>query len=149
MALTRGRLSNVTAIAGAANANVVTVANNKKVYVYSIAPFVVERCFEQIKIDLCVMKLPVTIVGVGTCYSYSTDGPTHHAIDDISVMNTIPNMNIISPCDPIHFKSILRNIIHINYKQTNFILNASQLIPEIFRRIIYKNFLKGNLRLKE
>ena len=37
MALTRGRLSNVTAIAGAANANVVTVANNKKVYVKSIA----------------------------------------------------------------------------------------------------------------
>ena len=37
MALTRGRLSNVTAIAAAANANVVTVANNKKVYVKSIA----------------------------------------------------------------------------------------------------------------
>ena len=37
MALTRGRLSNVTAIAAAGNANVVTVANNKKVYVKSIA----------------------------------------------------------------------------------------------------------------
>ena len=37
MALTRGRLSNVTAIAAAANADVVTVANNKKVYVKSIA----------------------------------------------------------------------------------------------------------------
>ena len=39
MALTRGRLSNVTAIAGAANANVVTVANNKKVYVKSIVAY--------------------------------------------------------------------------------------------------------------
>ena len=37
MALTRGRLSNVTAIAAAGNADVVTVANNKKVYVKSIA----------------------------------------------------------------------------------------------------------------
>ena len=46
-------------------------------------------------------------------------------------------------------KSILRNIIQRNYKQTNFILNALQLIHEIFRGIIYKNFLKGNLRLKE
>ena len=37
MALTRGRLSNVTPIQANANANVVTVANNKKVYVKSIA----------------------------------------------------------------------------------------------------------------
>ena len=37
MALTRGRLSNVIPIAAAGNANVITVANNKKVYVKSIA----------------------------------------------------------------------------------------------------------------
>src|SRR3990167_11486297 len=41
----------------------------KKVYVYSIASFITLRCYEQIKIDLCCMNLPVTIIGVGTYYA--------------------------------------------------------------------------------
>ena len=62
----------------------------KRVLCYSIASFATLRCFEQIKIDLCVMKQPVTIVGVGASYSYSADGPTHHATEDISIMRCYP-----------------------------------------------------------
>ena len=50
-------------------------------FVYSIASFITLRCYEQIKIDLCVMKLPVTIIGVGTGFAYDVDGPTHHATE--------------------------------------------------------------------
>ena len=71
----------------------------KKVYVYSIASFITLRCYEQIKIDLCCMNLPVTIIGVGTCYAYGVDGPTHHATEDISIMRALPNMHIYSPSD--------------------------------------------------
>jgi len=72
----------------------------KKVFVYGIAPFVTLRCFEQIKIDLCAMRLPVVIVGVGSGYSYATDGPTHHATEDVSVMRALANMQIFCPSDP-------------------------------------------------
>ena len=104
---------------GITEQNIVSTAaglarSGKKVIIYSISTFISLRSFEQIKLNLGVMKIPVVIVTVGSGYSYDIDGPTHHAIDDISVMNTIPNMNIISPCDPIHFKSILRNIFHEN-----------------------------------
>ena len=73
---------------GISEQNLISVAagltlGGKKVFVYTIASFITLRCYEQIKIDLCAMNLPVTIIGVGTCYSYAVDGPTHHATEDI------------------------------------------------------------------
>ena len=64
---------------GISEQNIISVAaglvlTGKKVYVYSLLSFIFLRCYEQIKIDLCAMKLPVTIVGVGSGYSYSPDG---------------------------------------------------------------------------
>ena len=89
---------------GIAEQNMVSVAaglalGGKKVFIYSIVPFVTERCFEQIKIDVCTMQLPVTIIGTGPGLTYAPDGPTHHAIEDVSVMRALPGMTIFSPCD--------------------------------------------------
>lgn len=71
----------------------------KKVFVYSIASFITLRCYEQLKIDLCCMKQPVTIVGVGATYGYDRDGPTHNATEDIAVMRALANLTIYSPSD--------------------------------------------------
>lgn len=89
---------------GIAEQNMISVAagmalGGKRVYVYSIASFITLRCLEQIKIDLCCMDLPVTIIGVGGAYGYSVDGPTHHATEDIAVMRSIANMQIYCPAD--------------------------------------------------
>ena len=73
--------------------------HGKKVFVYSIASFLTLRCLEQIKIDICSMKLPVTLVGVGTAYAYSADGPTHHATEDLAVMRCLAHLSIYSPPD--------------------------------------------------
>ena len=43
-------------------------------------------------------------MGVGAGLVYSTLGPTHHAIEDIAIMKTLPNMKIVSPADPIESK---------------------------------------------
>jgi len=71
----------------------------KRVFIYSIVNFVTLRCLEQISVDLGSMKLPVTIVGVGAGFTYSSDGPTHHGIQDVSVMASIPNLNILNCSD--------------------------------------------------
>lgn len=91
--------------AGVAEQNMVAVSaglalSGKKVFIYSIASFVTQRCYEQIKIDLCCMRLPVTIVGSGPGITYSSDGPTHHAVQDVAVMRSLPEMIILSPSDP-------------------------------------------------
>ena len=87
---------------GIAEQNAVSVAaglalNGKKVFVYAIAPFVTLRCYEQTKVLLSAMKIPVTLVGVGAGFSYDDSGPTHHTIEDISVMRILPYMTVYNP----------------------------------------------------
>lgn len=64
---------------------------------YTIAPFAVERCFEQIKIDIGYQNLPVTIVSVGASYDYASLGCTHHCPGDVALLKTVPNMVISVP----------------------------------------------------
>ena len=89
----------------------------KRVVVYSIATFITLRALEQIKIDLCVMNLPVTILAVGTGYAYSTDGPTHHATEDIAVMRVLSNMKIYSPSDANMSAALVATITNLNGPQ--------------------------------
>jgi transketolase len=67
--------------------------------VYSIAPFVSARVYEQIKLDLCQQKLKVMILGAGSGFSYGSLGPTHHCLEDFSSLTTLPNMTLFSPVD--------------------------------------------------
>ncbi len=75
---------------------------------YTITPFTTIRCLEQIRIDLCYHNLPVVIVGTGSGLSYAELGPTHHSCDDMGVLRILPNMTILSPCDPIEVKLALK-----------------------------------------
>lgn len=73
--------------------------DGNKVYVYAMAPFITLRCLEQIKCSLAMMNLPVTILAVGVGLGYADAGPTHYLNEDISIMNSIVNLNISSPSD--------------------------------------------------
>ena len=99
--------------AGISEQNIITAAagmakQGKKVFVYSIASFITLRCFEQIKLDVNLMKLPVTIFGVGASYSYDNSGPTHHSIEDISILRTMKNLEIFSPSENNILKKIFK-----------------------------------------
>jgi transketolase len=96
--------------AGVAEQNMVGVAaglasNGFEVFTYSIAPFAVYRCFEQIKIDVCIHELPVYIVGNGGGYGYGIMGATHHAIEDIACLSALPNIDCWIPAftDDVEF----------------------------------------------
>jgi transketolase len=88
--------------AGVAEQNMVSVAAGLASQgflpvVYSIAPFAVLRPYEQIRNDVCLHKLPVKIVGNGGGYGYGIMGATHHALEDIAVMRSLPNMSVFVP----------------------------------------------------
>lgn len=90
---------------GIAEQNAISVAaglalSGKHVFVFGLSPFVTLRCYEQIKVDVCCMDLPVTILGMGTGHGYSFDGPTHHVTNDIAIMRALPGMAIWGPSDP-------------------------------------------------
>jgi transketolase len=54
------------------------------------------------------MRLPVTLIGVGCGFTYGFEGMTHHAIEDIAVTRALPNMTVLSPCDPFECSVLLR-----------------------------------------
>ena len=64
---------------------------------YAISNFLVERSFEQIRDDICFHKHKVILIGTSTGYDNGALGPTHHVVDDISVIKSLPNISIYSP----------------------------------------------------
>jgi len=87
---------------------------NKKVFTYSIIPFATMRCFEQIRNDICYQNLDVKIIGVGAGLSYGPAGMTHQAIEDISILRTLPNMTVICPGDPIETRKAVRQSMNLS-----------------------------------
>ncbi len=88
--------------AGVAEANMMSMAgalaaDGFHVYAYSIAPFIALRCYEQVRNDVCYGNRSVRLIGVGAGYSYGSLGPTHHSLEDASVMAVLPGMRVVSP----------------------------------------------------
>jgi transketolase len=99
--------------AGVAEQNMTSVAaglasEGYHVFTYSIANFPTLRCFEQIRNDICYHNLPVTIVAVGGGVAYGNLGYSHHAVQDIAALRTLPNMTVFSPADPDEAAGCLR-----------------------------------------
>ena len=72
-------------------------ANGKKVFVYSILPFVVFRSLEQIRNNILHNDLDVNIIGAGGGFSYNVQGISHNTSEDISVLRSLPNLSIYNP----------------------------------------------------
>ena len=113
---------------GVAEANMVSVAaglalEGMRPFIYSIAPFATTRCLEQIRNNLCNMRLPVVVTGVGGGYAYGFNGATHHGVDDIGVMRAMPGMTVVCPCDPRQtadaVKALLRSLRGPAYLRLN------------------------------
>lgn len=91
--------------AGVAEQNMTGVAaglasEGYHVFTYSIANFSTLRCLEQIRNDVCYHRYPVTVVSVGAGLAYGNLGYSHHAVQDIAIMRTLPGISILSPSDP-------------------------------------------------
>lgn len=134
---------------GIAEQNTILVAcglalSGKKVFVYEITPFITDRCFEQIKIDIAYMKLPIVVVGIGTGFTYGVDGPTHYSIDDIALMATLENMTVFSTNDRALTESVCE-MAYLNKKPT-YIRLEKGLYKDIHTE---KDFSSGCSILKE
>jgi len=62
--------------------------------VYSLTPFVLERPFEQVKIDIDEQCLPVMLIGYS---DYPTHGPTHRALNDKGLAALFKNIHGFFP----------------------------------------------------
>jgi transketolase len=91
------------------------LATTGKIPVFAaIAPFVTARPFEMFRNDLGYMKQNVKVVGRCCGLTYDQLGATHHSIDDVAIIRTIPGVTIINPGDPVTItKAVNAMIDHI------------------------------------
>lgn len=78
--------------------------------VYTIAPFLAERAFEQIKVN-AYNNLPVIYVTVGASYDYGTMGATHHCPADIATLYNVPGLGLLCPGAPMEADAMLRQAV--------------------------------------
>src|SRR3989338_4251187 len=104
--------------AGVAEHNMVTAAAGMayaglKPWIYSIAPFVTIKVMEEIRNNVCLHNYNVKIVGLGGGDDYGIAGPTHHVLNDVAIMMSLPNIKIYTP----GFAEDLDRIIYKIYKE--------------------------------
>jgi transketolase len=93
--------------------------------IHTIAPFIVERCLEQLKTDFCYQQLGGNFVSVGSSYDYAALGCTHHCPGDVGILKNLPGMEIVLPGTAGEFDILFREVYN-NNNPTYFRLSERQ-----------------------
>ncbi|MBL7129707.1 MAG: transketolase [Ignavibacteria bacterium] len=78
---------------------------------HALATFLTMRAFEFIRTDVGIGNLPVKLVGGFPGFLSEANGPTHQAIEDVSIMRGIPNVNVFCPADNEDLLICLQKVI--------------------------------------
>lgn len=78
---------------------------------HALATFLTMRAFEFIRTDVGISGLPVKLVGGFPGFLSEANGPTHQAIEDVSIMRGIPNVNVFCPADEDDMLTGLRKVL--------------------------------------
>ena len=79
-------------------------------YVSTFAVFATGRSYDQIRTSICYPKLNVKICATHSGVTVGEDGATHQMLEDISLMRTLPNMQVFSTSDDIQTRWIVKEI---------------------------------------
>ena len=75
---------------------------------HTIGPFIVERSFEQIKLDFCYHQLGGNLITVGGAFDYANLGCTHHCYNDFALLKTLPHVELCCPGSAVEFDALFR-----------------------------------------
>jgi transketolase len=91
----------VNMAAGLSKLNIIPV-------VHTIAPFITERAYEQIKLDFGYQNLPINIVSVGGAFDYAQLGCSHHCYTDVSLICHFKRGTVVIPGSCIEFNILFK-----------------------------------------
>src|SRR5262245_8283441 len=112
--------------------------------VHALATFLTMRAFEFIRTDVGIAQLPVKLVGALAGFLSEANGPTHQALEDVSLMRGIPGVNVCCPADQEEMVDALSVIVddrvpwYMRYnarpaawrRRTPFVAGAAELVTE-------------------
>jgi transketolase len=111
-------------------------------FVHTIAPFITERSYEQIKLDMCYNEFGGNIVSCGASFDYAWDGATHHCYTDLAILRLLPHMEVIQPGSRKELDALIRSQ-YDNGKTTYFRLSdyphSVDLPVEFGRGVVIKD----------
>ena len=70
-------------------------------YCNSFAMFITGMCYMPLRIQIAYPSLPVKLIGSSSGLTQGPDGASHQALEDISIMRSLPNMVVVSPADEV------------------------------------------------
>jgi transketolase len=116
--------------------------------VHTIAPFIVERGCEQLKVDFGYQGLGGNFVSVGASYDYAALGCTHHCPGDVGILRNIPGMEIVVPGAPGEFDRLFR-AAYANGRPTYYRLsersNPQEHAVEFGKAVVVKKGARATL----
>ncbi|MDQ3000788.1 MAG: hypothetical protein M3Y08_05965 [Fibrobacterota bacterium] len=101
----------VTMAAGVAKSGLIPV-------IHTIAPFIIERSYEQIKLDFGYQNHSGTFISVGSAFDYAQLGCSHHCYTDLSIMSHFKRAKVFFPASPLEFNKLFKSVYDkdgINY----------------------------------
>ena len=133
---------------GIAEANMMSMAagmglSGLRPVVYTITPFATTRCLEQIRTGVAYHEAPVVIVGTGSGLSYAELGTTHHSLEDIAILRSIPNLQVCAPADSPELVAQLREAITTG--KPTYIRIGKKGEPDLLGKDCYLGIAKAHL----
>ena len=102
-------------------------------FVHTIAPFLIQRSYEQIKLDFGYQNLSINLVSVGSSFDYSKLGCSHHCYEDVANLKHFKRSKIFIPGNSNELKKMILN----NYRKKN--INYFRLSEYQNKKSILKN----------
>lgn len=113
----------------------------------TFAMFAAGRAFEQIRNSVCYPRLNVKIAATHAGLTVGEDGASHQAIEDLSLMRSIPNMTVLCPCDDIETFACIKAAAE--YKGPVYIRLGRSAVPTLNDEKSYKFQIGKSVRLRE
>jgi len=77
-------------------------------FVATFAMFASGRAWDQVRNGICYPRFNVKIIATHGGITVGEDGASHQALEDVSIMRSIPNMVVLSPADATETKAAVK-----------------------------------------
>jgi transketolase len=94
--------------------------------VHTYAPFLVERAFEQVKLDLAHQDARAVLVSIGASYDAASSGRTHQAPSDVALVDTLPGFAVQVPGHPDEVPGLLRGAVGVLDSTSTYLRLSTQ-----------------------